>query len=189
MAARLQDEFGLTPEAARKRLSRIRAPLRSFPIPLLPKREAFLYRQQDRNTERFWTNLHRDLRETESVIGAAVDGLAARGGIVIADEFAVISGAPVKQLKQVPTALVIKRLEDAGLVKATMYPELDEVIMLARPELGGVDVAGFKARRQGELVILDGVREWAKRLGVASYNTIAIRGDERLRMGGHTNGT
>lgn len=184
MAARLQDEFGLTAEAARKRLSRIRAPLRSFPIPLLPKREAFLYRQQDRNTERFWTNLHRDLRETESVIGAAIDGLAARGGIVTADEFPVISGAPVKQLKQVPSALVLKRLEDAGLVRATNYPDLGDVVMFARSELGAVDVGGFKARRQGELVILDGVREWARRLGVASYNTIAIRGDDHPRMVG-----
>jgi hypothetical protein len=184
VAARLQDEFGLSAEAARKRLSRIRAPLRSFPIPLLPKREAFLYRQQDRNTERFWNNLHRDLRESESVVGAALDGLAARGGIVAADEFAVISGAPVKQLKQVPTALVLKRLEDSGFVKTANRSDLGEVVMLDRPELGGIDVAGFKARRQGELVILDGVREWAKRLGVASYNTIAIRGDDHPRMVG-----
>jgi hypothetical protein len=184
VAARLQDEFGLTPEAARKRLSRIRAPLRSFPIPLLPKREAFLYRQQDRNTERFWTNLHRDLRETESVMGAAIDGLAARGGIVSADEFAVISGAPVKQLKQVPSALVLNRLESAGLVKATNYTDLGDVVMFAPSELGTIDVAGFKSRRQGELVILDGIREWAKRLGVASYNTIAIRGDDHPRMVG-----
>lgn len=39
----------------------------------VPAHEAFLYFQEQRKTERFWTNLVRDLRETNSVYGAAID--------------------------------------------------------------------------------------------------------------------
>jgi hypothetical protein len=182
LATRLNEDFGMSPEAARKRLSRVRPPIRAFPVGLLPKREAFIYHQADRDTEQFWSNFQRDMRETESVAGAAIDGLAARGGIVTPDEFAVISGAPVRQLKQVPAELVLKRLVAAGMVQTATYAEIGDVVMLARPELGHVNVSGFKARQLGEKVMLDGVREWARRLGMASYNKIAIRGDDHPRM-------
>ena len=74
LAKRLCDDFQLTPEAARKRLSRMRPPIRRYPVSLLPKREAFFYHQSDRETERFWSNLIRDMRETESGASAAMDG-------------------------------------------------------------------------------------------------------------------
>ena len=51
---------GLSAEAARQRVSRAKPPVRSFPVPLLPKREAFLYLEKDRNGERFWQNFLRD---------------------------------------------------------------------------------------------------------------------------------
>jgi hypothetical protein len=71
----LVQQSGMTPEAARQRLSRAANPIVRFPIPLLPKREAFMYHLRDRNTGRFWDNFHRDLRETNSVYGAALDGV------------------------------------------------------------------------------------------------------------------
>lgn len=85
---------GLSPEAARQRLSRATKPIRRFPVQLLPKREAFLYLEKDRNTERFWANLIRDLRASASVSAAAIDGIIARGGFIRASQFAVVSGAP-----------------------------------------------------------------------------------------------
>ena len=60
----LQDEFAIDAATARKRLSRVKQPIRRFPLRLLPKNESFLYLQDQRRTELFWTNLMRDLRET-----------------------------------------------------------------------------------------------------------------------------
>jgi len=42
----------------------------SSPVPyqLLPKSEAFIYRDTDRNSERFWSALVSDLRETNSIM-------------------------------------------------------------------------------------------------------------------------
>jgi hypothetical protein len=180
----LQEQFGASPEAARKRLSRARPPIRSFPFSLLPKREAFIYLQDDRGTERFWMNFHNALRETDSIYGAALDGLIARGGVVSADEFDVISGAPIKQRKHVPASLVLKRLCDSGFLRSVNYLGIGDVIVLEQRELGNSDVNGYLSRQRVEGVILDGVREWAKKLGLASYNSIAIRGDNHPRLVG-----
>jgi hypothetical protein len=116
----LQAECGISPEAARKRLSRAKLPIVSLPHPLLPKREAFFYLGHQRGTERFWTNLHAALRETDSIYATAIDGLVARGGIVLRDEFAVVSGAPNQQSKQVPVNLVLTALR--GRVSHELNP-------------------------------------------------------------------
>jgi hypothetical protein len=180
----LQAEFGASREAARKRLSRAKPPIRSFPYALLPKREAFIYLEDDRGTERYWTNFHDALRETDSVYAAAIDGVIARGGIVSADEFAVISGAPNQQQKHVPVSLVLSRLCEAGFLRGLNDVDMGDIVELGRPELGHVDRAGFRPRQKVECVMLDGVREWARKLGFASYNSIAIRGDDHPRLVG-----
>lgn len=184
LSERLCADHGTTPEAARKRLSRVQPPIRSYPISLLPKREAFFYLQEDRGSERFWSNLMRDMRETQSAGSAAIDGLIARGGIVSSDEFPVISGAPVKQKKQIPTELILRRLEEARLIRRAVMPDAGDVVMIDCHELGSPDLKGMKGRQLAEGVMLDGLREWARRLGMASYNSIAIRGDDHPRMVG-----
>ncbi|MBZ9959016.1 hypothetical protein [Mesorhizobium sp. BR1-1-14] len=184
LAELLISEHGLTAEAARKRLSRSKPPIHSFPIPLLPKQEAFVYHVKDRQTERFWQNFHRDLRETESVYGAAIDGLSARGGVVSVDEFSVISGAPILQKKQVAAVKVAQRLQDAGMTHTIDIQNYGSVIALRIPTLNSRGNVMYDVRQMAEGVLLDGIREWARRLGIASYNSIAIRGDDHPRTVG-----
>ncbi|MES2256473.1 MAG: hypothetical protein V4559_15715 [Pseudomonadota bacterium] len=175
----LIQQSGMTPEAARQRLSRAAKPVVRFPIPLLPKREAFMYHLRDRNTERFWDNFHRDLRETNSVYGAALDGVYARGGSIRKEDFAVISGAPIAQKGQVSADQVATRLVSAGFLATA---DLPESVYYA---VGGSDGRSRRtARTLTEGVLLDALREWARKTGFASYNSIAIRGDTRSRQVG-----
>lgn len=176
----LIDQFGLEPATARKRVSRIKAPIYRFPIPLLPKRETFVYHEDQRNTELFWANLVRDLRETNSVYGAALDGLIARGGIVAYDQFAVISGAPLALKGQVSSDRVADTLVKAGAINSFNPPDPRDSYFSVRPELGHVHEAEFRPRLIAEGVILDAVREWVRKLGLASYHKITIRGESRL---------
>jgi hypothetical protein len=182
----IAQDLDATPEAIRKRLSRAKPPVRTFPFSLLPKQEKFFYLEDDRTTERFWTSFIRDLRDTESVYGAAFDGLLARRGVVAYDEFGVISGAPKKQSKHVPISLVLQRLIDAGFVHETTYADekLGRVVEISRPEIGFADVAGFRTRNTLESIMLDGLREWARKNGMASYNAIVIRGEKKQRFVG-----
>lgn len=168
---------GVLPDTARKRISRVKTPIRSFPVPLFPKGTRFLYLQQERQTERFWSSLQRDLRVTGSVYGMALDGLIARKGAVLSEEFGVISGAtavPIK--KQVTSDTVLQRLMESGLVAQGDLGKGKHVFV--RPyELLMPDLAGMNARDVVERVILDALREWARNIGLASYKQIAIRGE------------
>lgn len=183
IAAALQAE-GLSADSARQRVSRTSAPVRRFPVPLLPKREGFLYLDGQRNTEQFWDHLLRDLRATGSVYGAAIDGMLARGGTILAEDFPVISGAPARpQKKQLAADLVLKRLQAAGAVSAIHDPDVGD-LLIARGFTERTGKAPLKARRLAEAVLLDGVREWARKMGMASYNSITIRGEDAHQLVG-----
>jgi hypothetical protein len=180
----LQEELGLPPATARKRDSRIRPPIYRFPVHLLPKKEGFLYHLAQRKTERFWTNLVAALRETKSVYGAALDGLVARGSVVAADEFAVISGAPLALKGQVSSNRVADSLVSAGAITRANLINVGDCYTCERAEIGTADFAGLRPRLTAEGVILDGIREWARKLGLAGYNSIAIRGENHARQVG-----
>jgi len=152
-----------------------------FPIPLLPKREAFLYLAAQRKSEQFWDNFLRDLRATGSIYGTAIDGMIARGGIVTVDAFSVISGAPhLPQKGQVAASLVAKRLVSAGVLKSDNDKNGAPCFVLMK-EFDAPGPLPYQANDAADSVLLDGVREWARKLGLASYNSIAIRGEPKLR--------
>lgn len=172
----LVDAQRLSPEAARKRVSRIKPPIRSFPVPLLPKSARFLYLQHQREDTRFWPSFLRDMRATASIYGMAIDGMIARRGAVTEAEFAVISGATVSPVKrQVMASSVIAKLREAHVID-----KVGDLLVLKREELGVANLDGHKARDLAERVILDGIREWARKLGLAAYNKVAIRGEQEL---------
>ena len=172
---------GAKPEAARQRVARVAKPIRRFPVPMLPRREAFLYLEKDRNTERFWRNFIRDLRSTNSVYAASVDGMIARGGLIRADQFAAISGATViPQKGQLYVETVAKRLIAANFMKEVYDADDGRCFELA-PSLAHGSLNGMRARDLTERILLDGMREWSRKIGLASYNAIRIRGDEDLR--------
>ena len=179
LAAYLTDTYGLSPDAAKQRVSRASPPIRKFPIRLLPKNEAFLYHQDDRNSERFWEALVRSLRESASIYGLALDGLIARGGLAQRPSFNVVAGAPEAQKKQVPLSALLDNLVNAALVERLEVGEMGECVRLKPQVFDTPDPHAFRARKIAEDVLMDGLREWTRKLGLASYNAIEIRNAER----------
>ena len=177
LVANLTQSLGISPEAARQRLRRVGAPVeRRFG--LLPKREAFLYLERQRNTQIYWANLLRDLRETGSIYACAIDGLRARGGVVPVDEFAVVSGAPLALKKQVPATKVMSELTSLGVIKQEELGRLGRCCVAeSSAVMPPLDPVRITARRLTESVILDGLREWAWKNGIGSRNSITIRGE------------
>ena len=80
---------------------------------------------------------------------------------------------------QVSAQHVASRLEFAGFLSAFDLPESCYTAIGA--PLGETSRV---ARSLTEEIILDALREWARKIGLASYNAIAIRGDERSRQVG-----
>jgi hypothetical protein len=178
LVAALVNGHGLSVDTAKKRASRAAPPIRKFPIRLLPKNEAFLYREDDRNSDAFWDGLVRDLRESGSIYGLAVDGLQARGGIAERPSFNVVSGSAEAQKKQIPLSGVLDNLISAGLAEQIGVGEMDECICLNRHVFDVSSPKTFRVRAIAEDVLMDGLREWARKLGFASYHAIEIRNAE-----------
>ena len=153
----------------------LRRLIHRFPIRLLPKNEAFLYHETDRNSQRFWDGLLRDLRGSDSIYGLAVDGLIARGGLARLRSFNVVAGSPVGQKKQVPLSRVLDNLVNAGLVERTEVGEMGDCVRLNPSVSYPPDSHAFRARMIAEDVLMEGLREWTRKLGLASYNAIEIR--------------
>lgn len=162
---------GLSPEAARQRLSRARRPVHKFPLKLLPKNEGFYYLEDQRNRDPFWENFLRDMREAGSGFALALDGMRARGGVVEYDQFAVISGAPANPMKKQLNAEHVRET----LLKASFiddYYDNDKRYLALKGRRPST-----APQATAELILLDAVRDWARKLGFASYNKIAIRGE------------
>ena len=170
----LQARTRISPQNARQKISRSGNGVMKFPIPLLPNRESFIYLERQRTTEEFWPNFLDALRESNSIFGFAIDSLLAKGGIINIKEFAVFSGAPVALKKQVTSSRVEQTLEAAGVIRRENVNG-EDCYVISRPELGYPEYESFKARNIIEDIMIDGVREWVRKMGLASYNSIAIR--------------
>ena len=178
LVAALTDSLDISTQAARQRLSRARTPIERYPGQILPKREAFFYLRCQRNSELYWENLMRDLRETGAVYACAIDGLRARGGVVPVDEFAVVSGAPIALKKQVPSHGVAERLVDLGVIHEYDYGPLGRCFVAdSAAVVQPLKPSQIIARRQTECVMLDGLREWLRKNGIGSFERISIRGE------------
>lgn len=178
LAELIATRYSLSEDAARKQISRVTDPILRLPYRLLPKNEAFLYRDLDRNTERYWEALLRDLRETGAVYGMALDGLMARGGIAQIASFQVVTGAPVAQKGQVPVEGVVQRLIDVGFLRRRAIGNYGDCVEFYPAYFDPVSMDRLRARLLAEKIVLDALREWARKLGFASYNSIKIREDQ-----------
>lgn len=171
---------GVKPEAARQRLSRAhqRGLILRFPIPILPRRESFFYLQAQRTTEQFWTHILRDMRETHSVQGMAIDGITARGGFVTQADFAVVGAAyAYPQAGQLMTNALARSLLAAGFIHDKTSGQAGPGYILDTGFGLALSENAMRARRLTEAIILDGMREWARNVGLTGYNSIAIRGE------------
>ena len=178
-SSRLVDELvkmeSISVDAAKQRVSRARPPIHKLSSRLLPKNEAFLYHQDDWQSERFWEGLVRALRETRSIYGLALYGLIARGGLAHRASFDVICGAPKAQKRQIPLARVLQTLTEVGLAKRTEVDEMGECVILTDSYFSVLEPSAFRARTIAEKFLMDSLREWARKMGLASYDAVAIR--------------
>ena len=176
----LENELGMSPQAARQRISRNRSVEINRNAGLFPQREMFLYLKQDWGSEQYWTRLIADLRTTGSTYGCAIDGISARGGIVPVGEFDIVSGAPIRLKKQVSSNQVAAKLMR---LHAMRVEEIDGVgscyvaNALVTDDLCDLDPREFAVLRVAENLALEGLREWVGRNSVGAFTKIAIRGE------------
>lgn len=170
---------GLKPENARKRVSRGEAGVERLNGLSFPSGVRFLYLADQHGTRKYWEALVRDIAVASPAYSAALGAMLARGGVVPEAHFPIICGAPVSQKGQMSAATVLQRLVSADILHSTNIPGIGPCLTLKNVFfLSPVEDSALRARLRTEAILLSAVKEWARRLGAASYDRIETRDDE-----------
>jgi hypothetical protein len=176
LRARLQNlNPKLSDEAARQKIARAGSTVKRLKGLNFPKGAVFHYLESSFGTDAYWDALLRDMSQSSSAYGFAVSALQARGGMVTRSQFDIICGAPALQKKQLSAQTVLERLLAVRLFTTCTIEEVEYVRFDARTPIDVRPLAELKARRLAEKIMLLAVRDWARKLGIASYNTITLR--------------
>ncbi len=167
---------GLNDAAARQRISRSRGKVRRLTSIGLPKRETFLYLDDQYASNEFWNSLVDAHTQSNSAYGIAIQSLMARGGIIPKEFFKIISGSPEKLKKHVSTETILKGLISTKLVKLELEEDIGECVVIdAQGSLEYTETRSLKSKLIVEDIIINAVYDWARKIGFASYNAIKKR--------------
>ena len=174
-------ELGLSPAAARKRVSRVAGGVRRLAGIVFPHKARFLYLQKEFGSPWYWSHLADALIATGSAYGYAIAALRQRGGIVPSRQFPIVCGAPLRQRRHLSPETIFLRLSEAGLLTSVMLPSVGECIALVQGD-GRYEATAerMRARLITEEILLTTIKDWLKKLGIASYGQVAMRIDETL---------
>lgn len=180
LAGRLRDS-GLSPDAARQKMSRLPSEVHVLHGLPFPKRARFIYLEEQFSTDRYWDALIEAIGKASPAYSVALAGLRGHGGIVPTRHFEIISGAPVAQKRQLSATKILDRLCSVQLVSRTEIDGIGERASLgAEGAFGPSELAGFRARLLTEAVLPDAIRSWVGRMNLASPKVTRIRDEDPL---------
>lgn len=176
VAQRLR-QTGLSAAAARQRLSRLPSDVRVLRGISFPKRARFIYLESQFGREPYWAALIKAIKTTNPAYATAIAGMQARGGIVPVKHFDIVSGAPVRQSRQVSSSTILQRLSAIGLANKVDIPGHGECAVLVNFQ-EEANPGGLKPRLLTENVLLGAVRDWGGRMNMASPHATRIRDED-----------
>lgn len=177
---------GVAPATARKRIERAGGPVQKLVHLPFPKGVRFMFLDEQRGTRAYWNALVRDIAVAGPAYAAALSAMIARGGVVPERHFPIVCGSPINQSGQLSAATVLSRLQGADLLHRTEAVGIGACISLKDSLLlNAQEDAALSARLRTEEVLLAAVTDWARKLGMASYDSIRTRnaGDGPPRVG------
>lgn len=176
----LVEKHSLTASAARQKISRAGNDvykLRTLPF---PRNATFVYLKSQYNSPNYWEALHDALLKTKSAYGLAISSLNARGGLMPFEHFKIACGAPLRQQKHLSPEQIKKRLIDSKILRSTIFNDR-EIIYLVRIESTlNSSLSVLQGRMSAERILLNGLYNWCRNLGLSSYKQLKIRGEGEL---------
>lgn len=178
----LVKQHRLKPDAARQRVSRAPAQVKRLAHLPFARKARFLYLQEQYASANYWHALRRAIYASKGAYARALGAVDARG-IVPLEHFPIVSGAPVAQKKHISATTVLQRLIDASVLVKTELPGFGPCVM-TKESYDSTEfptstyVAQARARQIGESILLDATKEWLRRLGIVSFNSVRSRSDQ-----------
>lgn len=184
LAGKLVNQYGVTAPNARQLIQRSAAKrLKGISF---PHRTSFVYLTSQYGSQIFFDSLIDALKSTNHACGYGLAALQDRGGVLPIDHFKIACGAPKLQSKQLNADRVVEQLIATNLVKRVELGGIGECVALASFSSEDEQLAflDLNARIKIETMALNAVREWARRLGIGSWNQIKIRGEGAIPSAG-----
>ena len=178
LAEHLVSKGKILPVAARKRISRaVKAGnVNRLLYVTFPHKARFIYLQNQFASEEFWKNLNESLLETNSAYGRAISAIRQRGDFIPMEHFTIACGSPLELKRHLSPDNIFKGLEHAGLLQKTSIHGFGECISLIHlDEYYELLATDLRARLITEDILLLTIKEWAKNLGIVSYDKVKIR--------------
>jgi hypothetical protein len=170
---------GVSEEAARQRISRAKGKVRESFLKL-PKRESFLYLDNQYGNFEYWTALMNAHLQANSSYGAAISSILARENVIPSRYFDIVSGSPKRLSKHLSSSTIQINLIKCGFLKQVEDEELGMLLAVdAKNHFGTVDLESKKISLFVENIIIYAVSDWLKKTGIASYNKIDMRAAEK----------
>ena len=174
--ARLIDQ-GAQPATARKQVQRATASYHKLAGLRFEKNTRFIYRHEDYDTAVFWRNLEDAFYTHGKSYWAVVVNLRARGGVCRLERFAQISGAPTRRKGQLSPEIILERLKAVNVLEE--FVDGKQTYIQFKPRyMRKSPIEVIRANELVEFVALHGIQEWAKRLGLGSYNQFNMRDED-----------
>ena len=172
----LVEALDITPAAARKRVSRAKGEVRRFDYITFPRRARFIYLEWQFGSQLFWERLIDVLLQTNSAYGLAIAAIQQRGGLIPAEHFAIVCGAPSRQMRHLSPDTIFRHLEKAGLLRKTSFSGLGECILLIRRDNNYDSItADMRVRLIAEKFLLFAIKDWLRKLGIVSHDSVKVR--------------
>jgi hypothetical protein len=173
---------GISETTARKRVSRA---LQENNIQKLsgfkfPKNETCLFIDGQQKHTDFWKRLLKAFTKKNTAYGRALNALRARGNAIPRAYFDTICGSPISNLKGHPkSSLILKNLLDIGFLKEESHTGKSFIGFSDVVPFGYFDLNSLNNKILIENALLEHLREWLKKIGLVSYNTVTTRCSEK----------
>ncbi|HBV77995.1 MAG TPA: hypothetical protein DEB62_16725 [Vibrio sp.] len=177
----LVEKHHLSHDAARKRVSRTGKDIYRLEGLPLPRNMKFVYLRKDYRSPFFWTALYKAFKDTNSAYWHAIAALKERGGVMLYDHFLISCGAPLRQKKHTPPEKILERLEMHEILSVREIDGFGRCVLLTQyeQELQFI-LPDIRARFIAEKILMGAISQWAKNLGLVSYNIFTDRDAEEL---------
>lgn len=181
LADYLVKTHGLSPEAARQRVSRAPPEVKRLAHLPFARKARFLYLEKEYLSPYYWRALRQAIYGTDGPYARALGAVEARSVVPLA-HFRTACGAPLAQKKHVSADTVLERLVAASVLSVIPVAGLGDCIVTRKlAESGSLsdEIAKVRARLISEGIFLNAVRGWVKNMGLASWDKVACRDEAK----------
>ena len=170
---------GVSPSAARQRITRSQWDYKKLAGLRFAKNARFIYLDEQYGDQKFWNAIERAFKLNGKSYWGAITGLAAKGGRCPKYLFPNICGAPLNRKGQLSPDLILERLCAINMLEERNDGDQEDSYISFKPFYYPVsNSAESKAIFLAEFAALHAIKDWARKLGLGSYDKFKIRGSD-----------